>query len=270
MVELDPNFAVTSAIRYDPTLSSSSSSSFDSLKRNLDPSVFFLFPRHVARLNTAHDYYWPELAHDNSSTVTATDLLPELYHVVARDPAKHWRLRTLVHKQGEITVEGNIVPPRGDDLFSGLRAHASAQDPHAWVVYIDTKATPQSIFTAHKTTVRDPYSAARDRVLPKDTPISAKIEVLLYNANDQFTEGSLTNVAFFRNNEWVTPSSSTVGGLRGSVRAELLDRGIIKEVDHDQAVLKQSVKEGEKVLLFNGIQGVVAGFVRLGPYRDES
>ncbi|KAK9485790.1 aminotransferase class IV-domain-containing protein [Lipomyces starkeyi] len=270
MAESDPNFFVTSAIRYDPSLLFPTSplsvgpEQFATCKADLDPRLFFLFPRHVFRLNAAHEYFWPHISKAKGQVVTPEALLTALYLAVG-EPDKCWRLRTLVSKDGHIKVEANEVPPRSD-LFSGLRDDTKPET--SWVVYLDSERTPQTAITMFKTSNRDPYKAARERVLPPEFPLSARVEVLLFNEKYQVTEGSLTNVGFWRNGEWITPSSNGIGGLRGSVKAELLDRGLLREMKDDEAVLRDSIQEGEKVLLLNGIQGVTCGYVRLGPYRD--
>ncbi|KAK9235910.1 aminotransferase class IV-domain-containing protein [Lipomyces kononenkoae] len=263
----DPNFCVTSAIRYDPSLVFSepvSREQFAACKASLDPRLFFLFPRHVFRLNAAHKYFWPEISNEKGQVVTPEALLLALYRAVG-EPDKCWRLRPQVNRDGRIKVEANHVVPRCD-LYSGLKDDTLPET--SWVVYLDSERTPQTPITMFKTSNRDPYTAARERVLPPGMPLSSTTEVLLFNEKDQVTEGSLTNVAFWRNGEWITPSSDTIGGLRGAVKAELLDRGLLREMKDGEAVLKDSIREGEKVLLLNGIQGVTCGYIRLGSYRD--
>ncbi|KAK9366227.1 aminotransferase class IV-domain-containing protein [Lipomyces kononenkoae] len=266
MMEYDPNFCVTSAIRYDPSLVFSepvSAEQFAACQASLDPRLFFLFPRHVFRLNAAHEYFWPEISKGKGQVVTAEALLLALYHAVG-DPDTCWRLRTLVSKEGHIKVEANQVVPRFD-LYSGLKDDTRPET--SWAVYLDSARTPQTPITMFKTSNRDPYTAARERVLPPGLPLSSTIEVLLFNEKDQVTEGSLTNVAFWRNGEWITPSSDNIGGLRGAVKAELLDKGLLREMRDGEAILKDNIQEGEKVLLLNGIQGVACGYIRLGSCR---
>ncbi|KAK9466759.1 aminotransferase class IV-domain-containing protein [Lipomyces arxii] len=261
------NFCVVSAIRYDPSLLFTSAEidtvKFSESKAALDPTPFFLFPRHVERLNLAHRYFWPESAY-GGDVVSSESLANALYTAVGA-PDKCWRLRTLVSEDGTIKVEANEVVPRGD-LYSGLKSDTTPET--SWAVYVDSEPTPQTSITMFKTSNRDPYTAARQRVLPPNFPISSLTEVLLFNEKNQITEGSLTNVVFWRNSEWVTPSSGDIGGLRGAVKAELLARGIVRELKQDEAVLKDSIQEGEKVLLLNGIQGVAAGYIKLGAYRN--
>ncbi|KAK9457447.1 aminotransferase class IV-domain-containing protein [Dipodascopsis uninucleata] len=266
-------FGVISAIRYDPSFLLPSyvpgNGVFDyekyaEAKAELNTAVFFLFPRHVYRLNMGYEYFWPDLA-KKQKPITDEKLAKALYAAI-QDPSQCWRLRPRVNKTGEIEVEANIVPSR-PNLLSGL-GDTKPGDSYTWTVYVDTEVTPQSDITKIKTTNRDPYTAARERVFPHDYPKTEPVEVLLYNEDNQLTEGSLTNVAFYRNGEWITPASDGIGGLRGAVKAEMLARGFMREYRENEAVFKNSLQEGEKVLLMNGIQGVFAGYVTLKAFHQ--
>ena len=84
---------------------------------------------------------------------------------------------------------------------------------------------------------------------------------MLYNERGEVMEGSVRNVAFWRGeNErgdgggWVTPPDRS-GGLPGTVRRYLLERGMMKE-----GVIRVSdVRIGEYVLLSNGWDGTILG-----------
>ena len=70
-------------------------------------------------------------------------------------------------------------------------------------------------------------------------------------------EGSRTNLYFWRNGRWVTPSEET-GCLKGTERRWLLERGMV----HVEDLSVEEVKDGEIVLLSNGLRGIWAGTVR--------
>lgn len=85
---------------------------------------------------------------------------------------------------------------------------------------------------------------------------------MLYNERGEVMEGSVRNVAFWRGGEnergdgggWVTPPDRS-GGLPGTVRRYLLERGMMKE-----GVIRVSdVRVGEYVLLSNGWDGTILG-----------
>ncbi|KAK9449792.1 aminotransferase [Limtongia smithiae] len=258
---------VASVVRYDPALASSDDST----------AQYFLFQRHVSRLNTAHAHFWPAAAptaKDDPPIVTASALAEVLNAAVAGagvDTATTaLRLKVLLSETGEMHVSECGPVPERVDMFSGLLDDAAADAAGnsaletPWAVYLDTQPTEQSDVTLHKTSVRDVYAAARERVLPADAP--ARIEVLLHNPRREITEGSIANVAFLRGGEWVTPSSAAMGGLMGAVRSEMLARGVLRELLPHEAITVDDVVAGEKVLLLNGVQGVTCGRIVLGPY----
>lgn len=119
-------------------------------------------------------------------------------------------------------------------------------------VHLDSSPTPPSLFTSHKTTSRAHYLAARSRA----GLASYDSEVLLWNPAGDVTEGSITNVAFWRAGRWVTPRLDS-GGLGGVMRRWLLEQGAWSE----GTVRKDDVRSGERVLLSNALRGVVVGEV---------
>ena len=154
------------------------------------------------------------------------------------------------------------VPPRKFDILA-----ASALTPSgipSWLaslpveystpirVLMAKEPTPRSPFTSYKTTVRDAYTAARQRLKIEQNPSSA--EVILYNEDGEITEGSLRNVAFWRDGGWVTPPNQS-GGIGGTIRRWMIEQGRVRE----QVVKTEELKEGEWVLLSNGVEGCSIG-----------
>jgi 4-amino-4-deoxychorismate lyase len=146
--------------------------------------------------------------------------------------------------------------PTAATFFDPTAADASPSElSPILTVYVDSQPTPTSIFTSTKTTERTVYNDARARNgLP---PTVAESDVLLYNTDDLITETSIFNVAFYRSSSWITPTATT-GCLPGVFRRWLLERGRIHEAD-SHSLTKESVEEGEWVLLFNGAQGCRLG-----------
>lgn len=132
------------------------------------------------------------------------------------------------------------------------------------LVLLDTQSTCPSMLTSHKTTVRPHYDAARARasIPPPSSSISSlsPTEILLYTPGPSpsalISEGSLRNVAFYRDNHWTTPPLST-GCLPGTVRRWLVESGRVVE----GPVLRDEVRVGEWVMLCNGVEGCVLGVV---------
>lgn len=120
-------------------------------------------------------------------------------------------------------------------------------------IYIDPEPTSPSIFTKTKTTRRSVYNVARARVnlSPMPTPADAHLDILLHNQNGFAMETSIRNIAFWRDQRWVTPSLAT-GCLSGVMRRVLLQEFGVLEQD----TKIDNVLLGEVVLIFNGVDGM--------------
>lgn len=217
---------------------------------------FFLLPLHQKRLQFAADFFnW-------DVELTKETLKQELQNAILNVDWKiPYKIRTLIDKDGKLSLE---VSPAGVryDLFSGLkRVQLPPLDP-IYQVYLDKQSVMVGPFTSFKTTKRDIYNKSRERSLkttsPDGVPPPALQEVLLFNTRDEITEGSITNIALFRDGGWKTPPLGT-GCLCGVARHHLLTKQIIQEA----IISKKSLQNGEPVLLFNGIQGVVRGVLVL-------
>lgn len=134
----------------------------------------------------------------------------------------------------------------------------SSPIPRPTKVYLDLEPTSSSEFTAYKTTRREHYNASRKRVGLK--PSTTDGEVLLFDEEGNITEGSIRNVAFWRDARWVSPVG---GGLKGVVRRWLLEQGRVVE----GVIPKEDVKIGELVLLSNGVEGCTLGIITDGKYE---
>jgi len=172
----------------------------------------------------------------------------------------------LLHHNGEL--EGVIFPTR--EFPYDLMFHASfnpekAAPPYPELcvtVYMDTVATPSSIFTSFKTTSRDHYNRARERA---GIHSRAELkEVILYNEKYEVTEGSVSNVAFWVDGGWLTPSPDT-GCLSGTTSGWLIERHLLRE----GMVMKDDVHNGNFVLVMNGAVGVQLGRIEIGPAQTE-
>jgi 4-amino-4-deoxychorismate lyase len=261
------SFQLTSAIRYDP---------IHSLPHS--PSPFLLLPYHFDRLRAAaalHGWQdtfpslsWPSFLSTCNRAVQEYDGPGKGGPLKVRSPSiirvfnsfsPHLffhQVRLVLDRAGNIAATVAHVSPLGADPV--LASHISPStdslppslgDPIA--LFLDSVATPSSLFTATKTTNRDHYSAARARFgLPE---AGGPADVLLWNTKGMITETSVRNVAFFRHGRWVTPHDST-GCLPGVMRRWLLEQRLV--VTDDRGWLRRNnVQEGELVLVFNAVEG---------------
>ncbi|ANB15527.1 aminodeoxychorismate lyase ABZ2 [Sugiyamaella lignohabitans] len=235
------DFEILSTIRYEPTLTAVSDPS-----QIVCPENFFLLKSHWQRLHLAIDFFKWDVE------VPYELLVNELMKAINQlDPMLPYKLRVLVTKNNVLRVEAHPTTPR-IDLFSGVNNYPNLQplDP-VYKVYLDTQHTSISPFTSFKTTYRDHYTKSRQRILKNNGDLE---EVLVYNTCNEIMEGSISNVAFRRDDKWITPSLVS-GCLCGVVRNTLLLAGIIEE----GKILRNSVKVGDEVVIFNGIMGVCYG-----------
>jgi len=123
-------------------------------------------------------------------------------------------------------------------------------------ITIDTESTPSSVFTRHKTSRRPHYDAARARARILDR--NDKKETILWNSEGEVTEGTYTNVYFWRDSGWVTPRKES-GCLPGIARAWLLENGHARE----GTIRRDEIFDGEIVLLSNALYVAQLGQVQL-------
>ncbi|KDR85755.1 hypothetical protein GALMADRAFT_132410 [Galerina marginata CBS 339.88] len=251
-------FQLLTSTRYDPFLSS--------LSWNDDqdgPSPFFLLPLHFDRLVSAsetHNWlYAKSVLRYTSLKSSCLDAISE--QRIRGNTSSTFRLRITVSPEGRIAVTAASLPTSftSDPSYLPLdEPIVENEDQHGPTlrIYVDEEPITPSVFTQTKTTFRDIYDLAKARNDAR-APEATSWDVVLYNEEGQITETTIFNVAFRRSSQWITPST-TSGCLSGVMRKWLLDNGRICE-DTDGILTKDSVQEGEWVLLFNGVQGCRLG-----------
>ena len=123
-----------------------------------------------------------------------------------------------------------------------------------YTILLDSEKTEQNAHTNLKTTHRPHYDASRERHVK-----SMAEEVLLQNPRGEVTEGSITTPYFYRSGRWVTPPvHEEHGGQRGTTRRWALATGICVG---EEVVRAESVEDGERVWVSNGVRGFGWGIV---------
>ncbi len=122
-------------------------------------------------------------------------------------PAGIWRARLLLAAGGELTVEYHPFEPETGRVWR--------------VALADAPVDRDDPSLRHKTTSRGVYDRARATRPDVD-------EVLLWNAEGEVTEGTITNVVADVDGRPVTPPLAC-GLLPGVFRAELVESGLVGE-----------------------------------------
>lgn len=187
-----------------------------------------------------------------------------------------YQIRLILAESGVLTATANLLPwTLNSDPTSASFFKPDLDAPSLYgapiPIILDSEPTPSSRFTRTKTTNRGMYDAARARHGINSLPSShldvlSPGDVLLYNPQNMITETSVFNVAFYRSNRWMTPPESS-GCLPGILRRWLLEQGRISEA-RDGILTRDSVEDGECVLLMNGVRGCQLGRVVIRP-SDE-
>lgn len=291
----EPPDALVSSARYDPALLDVPKNSLT--EPPSAPTPYLLLPYHLQRLATAAEAFgwtsaedalrgesgaammrkemdravkeWDEGTKGESDIplkVSDFVLLLKLIRPQLTAPSSRLQLRLLLDVTGRLTVEAAPTPPLlVSNMFNNALATPTTLQTLSNVprstfsfvtVHLDPIPTPPSPLTAFKTTSRDHYLASRLRVgLGKG--YTSPHEVLLFNRSDEATECSISNIAFWREGEWITPREEA-GGLPGVMRRWLMEQGRWKE----GTVKRCEVVKGEWVLLSNGVKGCIIGRIK--------
>lgn len=231
-----------------------------------------LMPFHRDRLvSAARAFGWCYTNCLNGDEQALNDLKAVVENHMEKQPPIHptllemRKVRIRVNRSSQFVVDSNVIgvytAPTNASLLTKPFMPSSLDD--AWQtetplcrVYLDTKATQQSVLTEHKTMHRCVYNNARERanLTPTTPPTSA--EVLLYNPMGEITEASFSTVYFKRNNEWMTPAK--ICGPNVGVSRELAIKSGLAKSD---CIEIRDLREGEQIWLSNAVRGFFKGII---------
>jgi len=281
------DFQLFTSLRYDPLLTSLpiNTEAWDSDVK--EPSPFYMLPYHRDRLVEAAEHFgWTETADSLRGPEGFATLLKKLNDGLANltHSQTPLRVRVLLNHDGSSRIETNptpistvanlfpsrIPPPKSaaqmnvSPLTGGVMTvgdgdavHGDPPMDEAWDVLPDTKRTKPSPYTSYKTTSRDMYMAARQRVGIHDM-VEKKEALIISEKDGEIMEGSLTSVFFWRDGKWTTPPVSS-GGQIGTTRKWALGKGYCVE----GVVTVDSLTDGEECWISNGVRGFQLGKVKL-------
>ncbi|KAA1467887.1 hypothetical protein DENSPDRAFT_863259 [Dentipellis sp. KUC8613] len=274
-----PDFELITATRYDPALLLPAQ--WNTTANEGQPSPFMLLRYHHARLADGarvHGEPWANIA--TALADPSSDLGWPVFErrfqaaVAAHNNGGPLKVRATLSHTGDLGITLAPAAPLSADptLASTITRDTSILPPGLPAllpVRLDVLPTPATEFTRTKTTKREQYADARERAgLP---PFGGDADVLLFSDGGRVSETSIRNVAFFRGGQWATPGPAS-GCLEGVMRRWLLEQGRIildeqvvggSQRARKAGITKDSVKAGEMVLLFNGVEGCRLGTIEL-------
>jgi 4-amino-4-deoxychorismate lyase len=248
----EPDFQLFSSLRYDPLLTplSINTEAWDGVIKHFSP--IYMLPYHRDRMLQAAEHFgWTAAADAIRGPDGFTHLLKKLTETIDTQSPTPLRVRVLLSKDGTITVEPSPTPDSSNEALYPQRIpplksaskmkvspltggalelgdrdsiHGDPPRDQPFDVIPDTVETTPSSYTSYKTTSRDMYTDARQRVGIKD--MTARQEVLLVSDSGEIMEGSLTSPYFWRDGKWTTPSVAS-GGQIGTTRRWALEKGYI-------------------------------------------
>jgi 4-amino-4-deoxychorismate lyase len=280
-----PTFQLFTSLRYDPLLLTSTPniSSWD--PPTTTPSPFYMLPRHRDRLLLAATHFnWPLAVTCISGPHGLSHLLQSLNSSIDTTSPTPLRVKVLLSKTGEMTVESSPVPevaienlfpkrlpppqavrekdtPKVSSKTGGAMISTTLLgDPPTFNPFIcipDPATTEPSSYSTYKTTSRSLYDSARLRI--NLTSFTERREVLLISTKEgEIMEGSLTTPFFWRNGSWITPKVGC-GGQIGTTRRWAIETGLCEE----GIVRVEVLVDGEEIWLGNGVRGYQWGLVKL-------
>ena len=162
-----------------------------------------------------------------------------------------------------------VVVRRRGGLYKALDEHAAfyiEAEPlqHTWnsaepidVVQMLPWSTDNRLMSGKGPTKGDYVTPSRQR--------GTNEEVIFYNGRDCITEGSFTNILYYRNGLWQTPSAD-FSMVQGVFRAFLLDKNFVQE----GVVSRFLLQNVEALALCNAIQGIIPVRSVLGKNLNHS
>jgi para-aminobenzoate synthetase/4-amino-4-deoxychorismate lyase len=196
----------------------------------LENGDYFLRERHVQRVYASAAYFGRPC--EESAVRDALDTFAVAHSEGA------WRVRLRVDENGIYQVEGTPLSGALSDFGIGTSPMP--------VVLAQSAVSSQDVFLCHKTTHRAVYEMHRTEM-----PEGA-FDVLLWNEAGEVTEFTIGNLVAEIEGECWTPLR-TCGLLNGTLRADLLERGIIQE----RVLRVDDIYRATRLWLVNSVRGCV-------------
>ncbi|KAK0367667.1 aminodeoxychorismate lyase [Colletotrichum limetticola] len=221
----DPNFEIITTFAYSAGLPPNEAS--------LPGSHCCLLQHGIDRLQAAvSDLSWDAVTEDLRSIDRVQSFFKQvsahmhLTHGEAfKDPGRRFIVRLAFKRDGILSIITSEIP-----------------------VYLDMEPTKPSLFTKHKSTHRQSYSAAWKRAAVDEATSPAEFDVLLQNENGHIMGAAFRTVYFSRDGKLVTSSSET-GCKMGVSRRWAVENAGVKET----SITAMDISDGEVVWLSSAV-----------------
>ena len=227
----------------------------------------FCFALHyrLDRLAAAIDFSLPDVISDLKQPDRLFSLAAEIEtHMLAEHPerrfdaSKLFIIRLAYGKSGKLSIASGLRPKYVDAQYYIRSLHkvtptmGEVNTTPVISIHLDTGFVIPSLFTKHKTTFRDEYTAARARVgLTPSTPITGG-KILLRNNQGEIIGGGFTTAYFLREGTYITPSTMS-GAKAGVSRRWALEHAGVKE----GSILAEDIRYGEMIWLSSAAGGLL-------------
>ncbi|MDD5174907.1 MAG: chorismate-binding protein [Sterolibacterium sp.] len=201
----------------------------------LENGRFWLLERHLERLGRSAEHFGFDFPMDG--------VCHALAELAASHLANSWRVRLLIDRQGETSLEARRLEPDAAEVTIALAGAPILSNNES---------------LRHKTTERSAYAP--------HAPCPNNFDTLLWNERNEITEFTKGNVVVKIDGRTLTPPLSC-GLLPGVMRQELLDSGDIEE----GIVALGDLSRAAGVWFINSVRGrVVARFADQPQSRTET
>ncbi|KAK7451515.1 aminodeoxychorismate lyase [Colletotrichum acutatum] len=262
----DPNFEIITTFAYSAGLPYNEAS--------LPEPYCYLLQHGIDRLQAAaSDISWTAVAEDLRSIDRVQALSKQVsahmlstHGEASKDPGRRFIVRLAFKRDGILSIMSGPRPTSTDSLYPRTLSNITDSLSTSEIpVYLDMEPTKPSLFTKHKTTHRQSYSAAWKRAGIDEATSPAECDVLLQNENGHIMGAAFRTVYFWRGGRLVTPSSVT-GCKMGVSRRWAVENAGVKET----LITALDIGDGEVVWLSSAVGGFIQGKVTLErKTRDE-
>jgi para-aminobenzoate synthetase/4-amino-4-deoxychorismate lyase len=188
----------------------------------LDNGSYYLFDRHIDRLLSSSHYF--------GFNISKKDIVNVLMNYSKSNEVGLFRVRLLVSKKGQITIEGRKM----DQSLNHPLTFSISKEP----------INKYDRFLYHKTSIRDIYDYHRRQN-------NSVFDVLLWNEDGQITEFTTGNIVLEFDGKLYTPLKES-GLLPGTLRGKLLSDGTLTE----RSILLNEIPQASRIYFINSVRGM--------------